>query len=59
MIVDEGETMKNITEIINQFDSLVWGIPMLALLLGTGVFLSIRLRFMQFRKFGYIMKKTV
>ena len=51
--------MKNITEIINQFDSLVWGIPMLALLLGTGVFLSIRLRFMQFRKFGYIMKKTV
>lgn len=59
MIVDEGETMKNITEIINQFDSLVWGIPMLVLLLGTGVFLSIRLRFMQFRKFGYIMKKTV
>ena len=59
MIVDEGEAMKNITEIINQFDSLVWGIPMLALLLGTGVFLSIRLRFMQFRKFGYIMKKTV
>ncbi len=59
MIVDEGETMKNITEIINQFDSLVWGIPMLALLLGTGVFLSIRLRFLQFRKFGYIMKKTV
>ena len=51
--------MKNITEIINQFDSLVWGIPMLVLLLGTGVFLSIRLRFIQFRRFGYIMKKTV
>ena len=51
--------MQNITELINQFDSLVWGIPMLVLLLGTGVFLSIRLRFMQFRKFGFIMKKTV
>ncbi|MCC6094952.1 MAG: sodium:alanine symporter family protein [Eubacterium sp.] len=51
--------MKSITEIINQFDSLVWGIPTLVLLLGTGVFLSIRLRFIQFRRFGYIMKKTV
>ena len=51
--------MASVTDIINRFDALVWGIPMLVLLLGTGIFLSIRLRFLQFRKFGFIMKHTV
>ncbi len=41
------------------FDDAVWGVPTLVLLIGTGIFLTIRLRFLQFRKFGYIMKHTV
>ncbi|MBO5868955.1 MAG: sodium:alanine symporter family protein [Oscillospiraceae bacterium] len=32
---------------------------MLVLLVGTGVYISIRLGFMQFRKFGYAMKNTL
>lgn len=40
-------------------NNLVWGVPMLLLLIGTGIFLSFRLGFIQFRRFGLIMKSTV
>ncbi len=48
-----------ISKISGQVNTLVWGVPMLMLLIGTGIFMSIRLGFLQFRKFGYIMKSTV
>ncbi|MCT4535856.1 sodium:alanine symporter family protein [Halodesulfovibrio sp.] len=35
--------MQNITELLNALDSLVWGPPLLILLVGTGLFLTIRL----------------
>ncbi len=41
---------------INDF---AWGPIMLALLVGTGVFLSIRTGFIQVTKFGWIMKNTI
>ena len=50
---------KQITEFTSRMDQVIWGRPMLMLLLGTGIFLTIRLGFMQFRRFGWIMKKTV
>ncbi|NLB28987.1 MAG: sodium:alanine symporter family protein, partial [Clostridiales bacterium] len=37
----------------------VWGWPMLILLVGTGLILSIMTRFVQFRKFGYAMRNTL
>lgn len=33
--------------LLNQIDSFVWGPPLLVLLVGTGIFLSFRLRFLQ------------
>lgn len=35
-----------------------WGIPILVLLVGGGLYLSTRLGFFQFRYFGYILKET-
>jgi len=40
-------------------DNVAWGIFMCCLLVGTGVFYSIRLGFMQFTKFGAVMQQTV
>ena len=51
--------LTNLTAFSVKLDTAVWGIPMLILLLGTGIFLSARLGFLQFRKFGTIMKNTV
>ena len=40
-------------------NSFVWGPIMLALLVGTGVFLTFRTGWVQVRRFGYIMRNTV
>ena len=45
-------------EIIEFLNGIAWGPWMLILLVGTGVYLSVRLGFLQFRKFGYTMKNT-
>lgn len=47
------------SEIINVIDDWAWSYPILILLVGTGLFLSIRLAFVQFRKFGFSMKNTI
>lgn len=46
-----------IINFINQ--NIVWGPVMLALLVGTGLYLSVRLRFLQFSKFGHMLKSTI
>ena len=51
--------MKNLTEILNQIDAIIWGPPLLILLVGAGIFLTIRLTGLQFRKFGFIFKNTL
>ncbi|PKM74123.1 MAG: sodium:alanine symporter family protein [Firmicutes bacterium HGW-Firmicutes-16] len=55
--------MQNLTEIVSQFNSslngLVWGLPMMALIIGSGLYFSIRTGFPQLRKFGYAMKNTI
>lgn len=40
-------------------DKIVWGAPMLALMLFTGIYFTVRTGFFQFRKFPEILKKTV
>lgn len=37
------------TAFINWFDNLIWGVPLIVFLLSTGIYLSIRLNFLQFR----------
>ena len=49
-------TINEIVKILNDF---AWGPWMLLLLVGTGVYLSIRVGFIQFGKFGYVMKNTL
>ena len=46
-------------EIVTKVDGWVWGPVLLVLLAGTGVYLSVRMGFPQFRKFGYAMKNTI
>lgn len=39
--------------------SVVWGVPMLILLLATGVYLTVGTRFLQITKFRYVLKNTI
>ena len=48
-----------VTKVNSAINSFAWGPIMLVLLVGTGVFLTVRTRCIQVRKFGYIMKNTV
>lgn len=48
-----------LTEIVKFLDGIAWGPWMLILLVGTGMYLSWRVGFLQFRKFGYAMKNTI
>lgn len=40
------------------FGNWIWGIPMLVIFVGGGVFLTVYLGFFQFRYFGFMMKET-
>ena len=50
------ETITSINSAINGF---VWGPIMLALLVGTGVYLTCRTGWVQVRWFGYTLKNTI
>lgn len=43
---------------LNWLANQLWGLPMMILLLGTGLYFTIRTKFFQFRKIGYILKNT-
>jgi len=46
------------TDLIGKISAWIWGIPMLVILVGGGVFLTFALGFFQFRYFFYILKQT-
>ena len=48
-----------ITNLNNTINGFVWGIPMMVLILGVGVYLTVRCGFPQFTHFGHIMKNTL
>ena len=48
-----------ISEVVGVLNGIAWGPWMLILLLGTGVYLSVRMGFLQFKKFGYAMQNTI
>lgn len=51
--------MKNLEEILKVVDDFVWGPVMLVLLVGTGIFLTFRLKFMTWRNLPYAVRLTL
>lgn len=50
------ETVESVNAAVND---VVWGVPMLVLLLGVGIYLSFGTKFFQITKFGYALKNTI
>ena len=50
------QTIEHINGIVNDF---VWGVPAMICIIGVGLVLTFRTRFIQFRKFGYALKHTI
>lgn len=48
-----------VTQFLETVDSIVWGVPLIVLIMGTGLLLTIRLKVMQFSKLGKALKYMV
>ncbi len=56
-VVKKGfDVMEKFAQIISAADTALWGIPLLLLLIGTGIFLMARLKFLPLRNLGYALK---
>ena len=54
------ESIVNGISKVNSFiNDLVWGWPMIILILGTGILLTVRTKCMQVRKFGTSLNETI
>ncbi len=51
--------MESLTKVLEAIDGVVWGIPLIVLIMGTGIYLTIRLGVLQFRKLGKALKYMV
>ena len=51
--------LKLIEEINSAVNNFIWGVPAMVCIIGVGLYLSIRTRFIQIRKFKYAMKTTI
>lgn len=49
-------TIEAVNNVVNNF---IWGVPAMICIIGVGLYLSIRTRFLQIRKFPYSMKVTL
>ncbi len=54
----EGRENMSFADILSAVNDFVWGPVMLVLLVGTGVFLTIRLKFLPWRNLGYALKQV-
>ena len=50
------ETITAVNDAVNHF---IWGIPAMVCIIGVGLLLSVRTRFLQIRKFPYAIKTTI
>ncbi len=57
--VSDPTIMDKILDINGMINSVVWGPPMLILLIGVGLYLSLRTKFISIRKMGFVLKNTV
>ena len=48
--------MKELTSLLQKIDDIVWGLPLIIIIMATGLFLTIRLRGLQIRKLGTAFK---
>lgn len=48
-----------ITKVLTAIDDFVWGPVMLILLVGTGIFLTVRLKFLTWRNLGFALKSVL
>lgn len=48
--------MQLITQILKQINDIVWGLPLICLLLGTGIYFTFKLKFIQLRKLKIAFK---
>jgi len=48
----------NFSEIMSAVNNFVWGPVMLALLMETGIFLTVRLKFLPWRNLGYALRSV-
>ena len=51
--------LQTITDINSTVNNIVWGIPAMVCIIGVGLYLSLRTRFIQFRKFGHTFQVTI
>ena len=49
----------SISKLNSTINGFIWGVPAMIALMGVGVYLSVRMGFLQIKKFRYIMKTTV
>ncbi|WJY27745.1 alanine/glycine:cation symporter family protein [Sporosarcina trichiuri] len=50
--------MAEFTKLISSVSNFIWGMPLILLLIGGGLFLTVRLNFFQFRYFPHIVSQT-
>lgn len=50
------QIIESVNQVINNF---IWGVPAMVCILGVGLYLSIRMKFIQIRKFPLAMKQTI
>ena len=50
------KTIESINSVVNNF---IWGVPAMICILGVGLYLTLRTKFIQIRKFPYAMKETL
>ncbi len=53
------DPVQVITDVNSAVNSVVWGVPMLVLIIGTGVLMTCRTGFFQIRKFGHTISETI
>lgn len=51
--------LQKINELVKAFDDILWGIPLIVLILGCGIFLTVKFKGIQFRKLGTALKYAV
>ena len=56
---NEGFMLESIIKINQAVNGFIWGVPAMICIIGVGLLLSVRTRFIQVRKFGSALKNTI